>query len=130
MTTQAQSGRRYLIRFLSAAALYTVLMFASIPLSEAQPEGSILRYVLASMPVIGLVLAAWAMWKYVQEADEFQARKLLDALAISLAGTLLVVFVIGMIQMAGGPQLSWVWVIPVWALFLAVGGVVAGRKYR
>lgn len=130
MTTQARSGRRYLIRFLTAAALYTVLLFISIPLAQRQPEGSIARYAIASLPVIGVVMGVWALWKFVGEADEFQARKLLDALATSLAGTLVVAFVVGMIQFAGGPALSWVWIIAVWGVFFALGTVWANWKYR
>lgn len=130
MTTQSRSGRAYVIRFLIATVVYTVLLLVSIPLAQSQPEGSLLRYVLACLPVIGVGLGVWALWRYVAEADEFQARKLLDALAVSLAGTLVVAFVVGMIQFAGGPALSWVWIIPVWAAFLAIGSLWSNRKYR
>lgn len=130
MTTQSRSGRRYVARFLTAAIVYTVLLPICITLSQRQPEGSLPRYVLACLPVIGVGLGVWALWRYIQEVDEFQARKLLDALALSLAGTLVVTFLVGMVQAAGGPALSWVWVIPVWAVFLAVGSIWANRKYR
>ncbi|WP_432559215.1 hypothetical protein [Granulicoccus sp. GXG6511] len=130
MTTQQRSSRAYLIRFLTAAVLYTVLILISLPLSQRQPEGSVLRYVLACLPVVGVAVGIWALWRYIREADEFQARKLLDSLAISVAGTILVTFCIGMIQTAGGPALPWVWVIPVWAVFFGAGSAWTGWKHR
>ncbi|MDO5499126.1 MAG: hypothetical protein Q4F67_05515 [Propionibacteriaceae bacterium] len=130
MTTQQRSNRAYLFRFLFAAVVYTVLILVSLPLARSQPEGSIARYVLASLPVLGVALGVWALWRYIREADEFQARKLLDSLAVSVAGTLLVTFCIGMIQTVGGPALPWVWVIPVWAVFFGAGTAWTGWKYR
>lgn len=130
MTTQSRSNRAYLIRFFAAVVLYTALILISLPLARSQPEGSVPRYLLAALPVIGVAVGVWALWRYVRETDEFQSRKLLDSLAISVAGTILVTAGVGLVQSAGAPAVPWVWVVPVWAVFFGVGSAWTSWKYR
>ncbi len=110
-------------------AVYTILMLVGVYSARAIPD-SPWRFVLVSLPVTGLALGVWAMWRYVVESDEMQARKLLEMLALSIAGTLLVTFVAGMVEIVDGPHIGLVWVAPVWAIMFGLGGLVVGRKYR
>lgn len=130
MTTQARSGRAYTIRFLLAAAVYTALMLIGLPLARRQPDGSLVRYVLACLPALGVALGIWALWHFVNEADEFQSRKLMQALAVSIAGTLFVTFCIGMAQSVGAPALPWFWVLPLWAVAFGIGTAWASWRNR
>lgn len=130
MTTQARSARAYTIRFLIAVAVYTVLLLIALPLARSQPEGSVVRYVLACLPVLGVGLGVWALWRLLREADEFQARKLLISLSFSIAFTLVITFCVGMIQSVGGPALDWIWVIPVWAVGFGIGTAWSAWRYR
>lgn len=130
MTTQSRSGRAYTIRFLAAAVLYTVLMLVTLPLARSQPEGAPLRYVLACVPVLGIIVGVWALWRFIRETDEFQARRLMEALAISVAGTIVVTFCVGMVQTVGGPALPMFWVTPIWSIFFGAGMAWTGWKYR
>lgn len=130
ITAQARSGRAYAIRFSAAALLYTVLIFVGLPLARSQPAGSFSRYALACLPVVGVTIGVWALWRLVREADELQSRRLMEALTFSIAGTILVSFCLGMMQSVGAPALSWVWVIPVWALSFGIGTAWTSWKYR
>ncbi len=85
---------------------------------------------IVSLPIIGIAGGIWALWSYLREADEFQVRKLLEALAFSIALTVLVTFTYGMWELVGAPRLSMVWVTAVWAIGLGIGSLLANRKYR
>lgn len=130
MTTQSRSNRAYGVRFALATVVYSVLILVALPLARSQPEGSVARYALACLPVLGVALGVWALWRYIREADEFQSRRLLEALAVSVAGTLVVAFCVGMVDSVGGPELSWVWVLPVWAVSFGAGAAWTSWKYR
>ncbi|WP_026927907.1 hypothetical protein [Granulicoccus phenolivorans] len=128
-TRQQRSNRNYGVRFGGSALVYTVLILVSIPLAE-QFRDSPVRFVIVSLPIIGIAGGIWALWSYLREADEFQVRKLLEALAFSIALTVLVTFTYGMWELVGAPRLSMVWVTAVWAIGLGIGSLLANRKYR
>lgn len=129
MTSQRNSGRNYGLRFGAAMTVYAILLLVGVYSARVIPD-SPWRFVLVSLPVIGLALAVWAVWRFIVESDEMQARKLLEMLAFSIAGTLLITFVAGMVEIADGPHIGLVWVTPLWAIMFGLGGVVVGRKYR
>lgn len=128
-TRQSRSGRRYLIRFGSAAVIYTALMLICLPLARSMPE-SPWRFVLACLPAVGIAIAIWALWRYLKEADELQTRKLLEALAFSVAGTVLISFCYGMMEILGAPRLGLLWATPIWAILFGIGTAVSTWKYR
>lgn len=129
MSTQRTSARNYTIRFAAASAIYTVAMLIAIPVTKALGD-SPWRFLVAALPTVGVALGIWAMWRLVAESDEMQARKLLESLAFSIAGTVLLTFTYGMLEMVGAPHLPLVWVTPVWAIMLGVGSAWVARKYR
>ncbi|MPM38969.1 hypothetical protein SDC9_85600 [bioreactor metagenome] len=129
-TVRARAGRAYAIRFGTASVLYTVLMLVGMPLARSQPAGSFARYALVCLPVIGVAIGVRALWRLVHEADELQSRRLMEALNVSIAGTILVTFCLGMMQVVGAPALPWFWVIPVWAASFGIGVARTAWKYR
>lgn len=130
MTRQQRSGARYAWRFGLAVALYTVLVLVALPLARRMPEGSPQRYLLACLPALGVVAGIWALSRYLGEADEFQSKKLLQSLAFSVAGTVLISVIVGFTQSVGAPALSWIWVTPVWAVLFGLGSAIAAWRYR
>lgn len=120
----------YAWRFGAAIVVYSVLVLLALPLARQLPAGSPQRYLVASLPALGVIVGIWALWRYVVEADEFQSRKLLQSLAFSVAGTVLVAVIVGFIQSVGGPGIEWTWVTPVWAVLFGIGSAVTAWKNR
>lgn len=129
MPTTLQSDRSYLFRFGVAIALYAVLLIVAIVVATALPD-SPLRFVVMLLPVPALVLVVRAVARYLREADELQARILLESLGIGFAGGSLITFTWGLMQAAGAPDLSWTLVFPIYAACWLIGRLVVGVRYR
>lgn len=128
-TSRRSSGRRYTTRFVVAMTAYTVLLVAGISIANAIPE-SPWRYAAALLPVPAVITLAWALWRYVIEADELQSRMLLEGLGMSIAGTGICTFAYGMLQIVGAPALGWIWVLPMLLAWFGVGAAVTNLRYR
>ena len=130
MSRQSRSSWSYAWRFGTAVALYTVLTLTMPRLAQTLPPGSVQRYLAAASPTLGVAVGVWALWRFLTEVDEFQARKLLTSLAFSVAGTVLVTVVVGFCQLAGAPALSWIWVTPLWAVLFGLGTAITAWRMR
>ncbi|OYO24682.1 hypothetical protein CGZ93_03030 [Enemella dayhoffiae] len=128
--SRRRAGVAYGWRFAAAAVVYSVLVLTMLPLARGLPEGTPQRYLVASLPALGVLIGIWALWRYVREADEFQSRKLLLSLAFSVAGTILVSMVLGFCQSVGAPALDWTWVTPLWAVLFALGTAWTAWRHR
>ena len=76
---------------------------------------------VAFVPVVVLRL--------LRETDELQRRITLEALAAAFALGSLLTFGYGLMQLAGAPPLSWMFVWPVYAACWLVTGLIARRRY-
>lgn len=123
------SGRRYTVRFVIAMVSYVVLLLVGLTIARAVPE-SPWRYAAVLLPVPAVVALTWALWRFVVEADELQARMLLEALGIAVAGSAICSFTYGMLQLVGAPQLGWIWVVPLLMAWFGVGAIASSVRYR
>lgn len=129
MPPTLQSDRSYLLRFGVAMALYAVLLVIAIVAATALPD-SPWRFVVMLLPVPALVLVVRAVARYLREADELQARILLESLGIGFAGGSLITFTWGLMQAVGAPEVSWTLVFPLYAVCWLIGRLVVGGRYR
>src|SRR5664279_290666 len=102
-------------------AAYIVLLFLAIVVAQAV-GASPWRYAAMALPVPALVAIVWAVTGYLREADEFQSKSTVEALAIGFAGGSVTTFTYGLMQFAGAPVLNWTWVWAVYALWWIAGG--------
>jgi hypothetical protein len=121
--------RAYLKEFGAAMVAYVVVLFASIPLVNAN-LGSPIVYPLALAPMVPALFAVLAVVRATACVDELQRRMQLEALAFAFAGTAIVTFSYGMLGFVGVPQANWTLVWPIMGLLWLVGGVLAQRRYR
>ena len=80
--------------------------------------------------MIGACVCAWAMMKMFQDIDEMQQKKMLNALIISSAGTILTCIAYSFMEKVGLPLLNASWVVVVWAVFFIVGTLWTAWRYR
>ena len=122
------TNRTYIRRLILAMLAYVVLSFGVVLLNKAVPAGA-WRYPLFLVPVIPLVVAAWAVFRMISDVDELQRRIQLEGLAFAFGGGSLVTTAYGMLQAAGLPDVSWLFVWPVYAVCWVVGLTLAQRRY-
>ena len=129
MTIERKVGIAYSIRFTVGAVLYSVGVLVGLRWARSM-EGDPWRFALALLPMVGVLICAWAMMRLVREADEMQARKVMEALVISAAGTVIASIAYSLLEEVGAPRVSLIWVSAVWAFFFGIGMLWSTWRYR
>ena len=129
MTIERKAGIAYSIRFSVGAILYSVGVLVGLRWARSM-EDDPLRFALALLPMVGVVVCAWAMMRCAREADEMQARKVMEALVISAAGTVITSIAYSFLEEVGAPRVSLIWVSAVWAFFFGIGMLWSTWRYR
>ena len=129
MTIERKAGIAYSIRFGIGAVLYSVGVLAGLRWARSL-EDNPWRFAVVLLPMVGVAVCAWAMMRLSQELDEMQARKMLDALVISAAGTVIVSMAYGFMEEVGAPHASLIWVSAIWAFFFGAGMLWSTWRYR
>ena len=119
----------YSIRFGIGAVLYSVGVFVGLRWARSLGD-SPWRFVVVLLPMIGVAVCTWAMMRISRETDEMQARKVLEALVISAAGTVIASMAYGFMEEVGAPHISLMWVTVVWAFLFGVGMLWSTWRYR
>ena len=129
MTIERKAGIAYSIRFSVGAILYSVGVLVGLRWARSM-EDDPLRFALALLPMVGVVVCAWAMMRFAWEADEMQARKVMEALVVSAAGTVITSIAYSFLEEVGAPRVSLIWVSAVWAFFFGIGMLWSTWRYR
>ncbi|WP_167146894.1 hypothetical protein [Actinomyces sp. ZJ308] len=129
MTSEHKAGIAYFARFGTGAVLYSVGVLLGMPWARSLGD-SPWRFLVALLPMAGVGVCAWAMMKLAHEADEMQARKVMEALVISAAGTVTTSIAYSFMEEVGAPRVDIEWVGGVWALFFGVGMLWSSWRYR
>lgn len=124
------AAKTYVIRFTSAMLVYSILLVATTLIAQRLPDGSPLKIALIILPVIPIVFALLAFVRFFESMDELQKSIHLYALAFAFAASGLLSFTYGLLENAGLPQLSWVWIFPMMIAFWGIGSWLASRRYR
>lgn len=123
------AARAYTIQFFSAMGAYVILIIVSITLLKSNPTAP-WRGLVAVLPVIPASLVVLAVVRYISRMDELQRRIQLDALGAASGATALLTFTWGLLENAGFPRLSMLWILPLMCLLWGIAAGVAAYRYR
>jgi len=114
--------RIYNREFLSAMAIYVVMLTVSIRWGRGMDDG-VLRTVVLASPMVGFMLALWAVVRQIRRIDEYVRQTMLENLAIAAGVTAGLSFTYGFLETAGFPKLTMfaVWPVMGGAWFLMTG---------
>lgn len=122
--------RRYHIELTAALIVYGVLLVISIVSAKRlHLQGGALTAVML-LPMIGAVLALWAIVRGHRRLDELEQRIQFEALSFAFAGTALLTFGWGFVELAGHPRFPTFGIWPLMAALWLVGQAIARRRYR
>ncbi|MEC4589455.1 MULTISPECIES: hypothetical protein [Nitrospirillum] len=114
-------GKRYLIEFVVALLAYGLLMtLALMALNNGWVQGGT-RTVVAFAPMVACVGIWWAVVRHLRRSGPEEGRVQLIAIGFAFAGTALLTFTYGFLEVAGFPRLSMFTVWPLMVLLLVVG---------
>lgn len=124
-----RSGRAYLSRFAAGMGSYLLLLPLALWLARGPLRDSPVRYAAALLVVPSMLVIVWAVWRLVREADELEARQLVESLALTFAAGSILTFTWGILQTVGAPAVSWLWVMPVYMVCWLVARFVVRSRY-
>lgn len=126
-SSPARASRRYVLRFSLAMVAYAITLPIALALAPHAGAG---RWVIVLVPVIPFAALGWAVWRFLIETDELARKIQFEALAIAFATGSVLTFGYGMLQLAGAPKVSWLFVWPVYGACWLIGSVVTRLRYR
>src|SRR5262245_45221707 len=88
------------------------------------------RFALMLVPAIPMGLAVAAFVRFLLRMDEMHQRIHLASLAFASGSVGLLSFTYGLLEVAGLPHLSWVFIFPAIILLWGLGTLIANRRYQ
>lgn len=121
--------RQHNLELGGALAAYTVVLFASLRALDHLPDGP-LRIAVALAPMIPAMAVPFVTLRHLRRIDELQRQIQLEALGFAFAGTAVVTFGYGFLELVGFPRPSSFVIWPIMAGFWILGTVISGRRFR
>lgn len=121
-------AKQYAKRFTLAMVTYAVLLVVAI-LAAGQLDG-VARTLVMLLPLPGVLMVAWALWRYLVGSDEMIRHDQLVALALAFGLGSIITFTYGLLQLTGAPELGWIWIFPVYAGCWLVAHLVQWLRNR
>lgn len=126
--TMNAAKKRYLVEFGSSMFAYAVVLIATVEVIQRFPHAA-WRIPVAVAPVIPICFALWAFLRALGRMDELQRRIQLNAIGIGFGATGIVTFTYGFLELVGFPMMSYLWVLPMMAVFWGIGTAFATWRY-
>ena len=127
---ERMKARAKLIRpLLFPLVLYISLLGFSLNWVESRPA-SPWRFVIALAPMVPGIWIAIGVVRAIQQLDEMERLILLEGIAVSFMGTLILVLSLGFLQMAGFPPVSGVYIGFFMMVIWLVAKLAIHRRYE
>jgi hypothetical protein len=125
-----KAARDYVVQFGGAMVAYAVVLIASVVLLQHTQLAAPIRALVAVAPTIPTIVAVFAFVRFLGRMDELQRRLHLEALGFAFGASAILTFAYGLMENAGLPRLSYIWVLPAMVLLWGLGAAVASWRYR
>jgi hypothetical protein len=110
MIERAKARARLIRPLLVPLVLYIGFLIFSMNWLDRHPNQSAWRYGIALTPMIPGIWIAIGIVRAIQKLDEMERLVLLEGIAASFMGTLLLVLSLGFLQLAGFPAVNGVYI--------------------
>lgn len=126
-TTRRRANSAFLVRFLIGVLLYG-LGLALSPLGTAIGLPLWLPALVLAVP--GIALMAIANIAMYRSGDEFERRKIAEAVMLAFVVATPLILAVGALQFFGLPQINWIFAFSILMLAWIVGTIVSAVRYR
>lgn len=127
-TNSMSPQKQYVMRFSISMTLYVVVLIASLYVIEDM-DRSLLRAVIALLPIIPVTYSGYAFVSLLGKLDEMQRKIHFEAFGISIAATGILTFSLAFLEKAGYPTVDLFWVLPCLIGFWGIGVAITQRRY-
>ncbi len=117
-------------KMIFALLAYAVLLVASLATIKFAGITGVPALLLALLPLAAGVFVVSAVRDFIVTADELQRKIQLEALAVALAGTFLLLLAGSLLPIAGIDEPSYAWPLAGMSLMWALGQMFANLRYK
>jgi hypothetical protein len=129
-SSSSKRPQAHIRQFVLALLLYAALLVFVIGLFISFPDLPLFaKLLLAFVPISVDLWVARLIVQIFRSMDELQQRVQLESLAIAFVLTAFVALTYGVLQLAGLPPLSWMWMVPVMSASWLAGLFISSRNY-
>lgn len=117
-------------KLLFACIAYAVLLIGAVGLARLDVFSGTAALLLALAPLVPGLWVVAAVREFIAGIDELQRKIQLEALAVGMAGTFLVLLAGSLLPLAGLPEPIYALPLAAAAIFWLLGQLLAHRRYR
>lgn len=127
--TEIQATRRYFVVLMPAALVFLAACFTAASLDKYGVSSTVPLYALITIAVGALFFTFWALWRFINEIDEFLRAIQLNGLLFGLLFIMMVATGWGLLEEYGNvPKLPVFWLNPMF--WLAYSAAVGMQTFR
>lgn len=125
-TARRRANRTFLVRFLAGVAVY----LAALVLPGVLVGAGVPLWLPALLVLPGVGLMAWANIDMYRSGDEYQRRRVAEAVMLAFLLAAPLILAVGVLQFSGLPALNWILAFSLLMLGWIVGTVVVAIRHR
>ncbi len=125
-TSRARANRVFAVRFAGGVVLYV----ASLALTQVAQAAGFPAWLpaLLVLPAVGLM--AWANIDMYRSGDEFERRKIAEAVMVAFVVSVPLILAVGVLQFSLLPAMNWIFAFSILMLAWIAGTIVSAVRYR
>ena len=123
---RTRANRAFALRFTAGVALYAIALGLAVA-ADGTGMPAWLPALLV-LPAVGLM--AWANIEMYRSGDEFQRRKIAEAILLAFVISVPLILAVGFLQFFLLPALNWIFAFSILMLAWIVGTIVSAVRYR
>lgn len=125
-TPRSRANRVFAVRFVGGVVLYV----ASLALTQVAQAVGVPAWLpaLLVLPAVGLM--AWANIDMYRSGDEFERRKIAEAVMVAFVVSVPLILAVGVLQFSLLPAMNWIFAFSILMLTWIAGTIVSAVRYR
>lgn len=123
---RTRANRAFARRFIAGVALYAI----GLGLAVAADGTGIPAWLPALLVLPAVALMAWANIEMYRSADEFERRKIAEAILLAFLISVPLILAVGLLQFFLLPAMNWIFAFSILMLAWIVGTIVSAVRYR
>lgn len=125
-TPRTRANRAFAVRFAIGVVLYVL----GLLLADIAGAGGVLAWLPVLLIFPGIGLMAWANIEMYRSGDEFERRKIAEAILLAFVIATPLILAVGVLQFSVLPEINWIFAFSILMVSWIVGTIVSAVRYR